>query len=281
MIRVYLDWNLYSILKQPKLEPHLILNSFLQANSDKIQLVYSSSHLDDLSETSSGKRIELQKDLLHLSRMTNNICIVSYWGSEKVILDNRDPTEFFHSNLKNNSGFVLGFFEWLRKLVTNRYGQIRDGVIQPHLNIDVTKICNYKVLDLDKMIREAKLSDSLENFLKKGLELRGSRYDKLSYIDYYYTAYTALDLISFYPDSMKEKGNFENLKNDANHSAYGSLCHAFITNDNKCYNKSKFLFDYFGSKSTLIRTCKRKNIGKLKEELNNLLITGSKPNRLT
>jgi hypothetical protein len=50
----YIDWNLFTILKEPKLNPHIILNDFLNNNSDKITLVYSDAHLGDLEKTSSG-----------------------------------------------------------------------------------------------------------------------------------------------------------------------------------------------------------------------------------
>lgn len=80
-----------------------------------------------------------------------------------------------------------------------------------------------------------------------------------------------LDLIGFFPDTMNENKGFNNLFNDSKHSAYGSICKAFITNDNKCYYKSNFLFEYFGSKSKLIRTCKIKNISDLETSLNELI----------
>ncbi|MDP2722243.1 MAG: hypothetical protein Q8O72_05770, partial [Bacteroidales bacterium] len=90
--------------------------------------------------------------------------------------------------------------------------------------------------------------------------------------DYYTTAYMNLDLIGFFPDSMNENGDFSNLLNDSKHSGYGSLCKSFITNDSKCYHKSKFLFEYFGSKSKLIKTCKIKNnLTLLEQDLNSLI----------
>ncbi len=62
----------------------------------------------------------------------------------------------------------------------------------------------------------------------------------------------------------------KNLFNDAKHSAHGLQCYALITNDRKCYLKSKFLFEFIGSKSILIKTVKVKDIEVLKNELESI-----------
>jgi hypothetical protein len=266
---IYMDWNLYAILKNPFLEAHLILKKFLNDNKNSISLVYSTAHLDDLCQMSDKLTADQNKDLKYLGIQTNNRAIVNYWGSSEVIIDKRDPIEFFETNELNNSTSFLKIIDVQRRMITDKYGLIRDKILREHFKIDPKHICNLSKDQLDILIKEMGISNSLDDFLKWGLELRTSSVDILSYVDYYYTAYTSLDLINYFPDSMEE-GEFENLKNDAMHSAYGSLCDAFITNDNKCYHKSKFLFDYFKSTSKLIRTCKIKNIEVLQNELTSI-----------
>ncbi len=86
------------------------------------------------------------------------------------------------------------------------------------------------------------------------------------------TGYMNLNLIGYFPDSLEGKQSFNNLLNDSKHSAYGSICKAFTTNDNKCYHKSKLLFEYFKSDSTLIRACKVKgDLESFRESLNKLI----------
>ena len=67
---IYIDWNLFSILKNPKQESHIILQDFLDKYKNEIVLVYSDAHLGDLSKTSSDCQKILLEDLQFLSDKT-------------------------------------------------------------------------------------------------------------------------------------------------------------------------------------------------------------------
>jgi hypothetical protein len=274
---IYIDWNLFSILKAPKLLPHIILKQFIEDNKDKITLVYSDAHLGDLGRTSKKAKVILTQDLSYLSEMTNHLTIVKYFGRNEVEVGYRNALEFFNTNKSDNESGILSFLQGAVKRMTNGYGHLRDDVIRKHLGADSKDICNYSVAELDALIKTTTVSGSLKELIEFGLNLRGdTSRNPITYFDYYVTAYNNLDLIGFFPDTMKQEDGFNNLLNDSKHSAYGSLCKAFITNDNKCYHKSKLLFEYYNSNANLIRTCKRKGdaeIGRLKNELNNLLET--------
>jgi hypothetical protein len=269
---IYIDWNLYSILKNPELPAHILLNNFINSNSTKLTLVYSDAHLGDLSKTSSELDTVRKDDLDYLSKKTNNLLIAQYYGRDCVDVEYRNAFEFYETNEVDNSTEPLKqFIKGIKKL-TDSYGTKRDDLIKNHFKTDPRNICNFTVPQLNELIKLMGVWNSLEEFLKFGLELRGnSAIKKLTHIAYYISAYMNLDMIGFYPDSMKTKGNFNNLLNDSKHSAYGSICKAFITNDNKCYYKSKLLFEYFGSKSKLIKTCKIKDISVLENNLNSLI----------
>ena len=264
----YIDWNLFSILKEPKLNPHIVLDDFLKKESDKITLVYSDAHLGDLEKTSEKLSSTRINDLNYLSEKTNNLVMVKYFGRDYVNVENRNALEFFEQNVFDNATMPVAVV----KQMTDQYGPIRDDIIKTHFKLDPKSICNFSVAQLDELIKMMGISSSLKEFVEFGLSLRGNtRTNPLTYIDYYTTAYMNLDFIGFFPDSMNEKGDFSNLLNDAKHSAYGSICKGFITNDNKCYHKSKFLFEYFKSKSKLIKTCKIKNgTAELEKQLNSL-----------
>lgn len=269
----YIDWNLYSILKEPKLNPHVILNDFLKKNSDKITLVYSDAHLGDLAKTSYELSETRKNDLNYLSEKTKDLVIVKYFGRDYIDVENRNALEFYETNAYDNSTAPLVQWQAIVKQMTDSYGSLRDDIIKTHFQLDPKSICNFSVSQLDELIKMIGISNSLKEFVEFGLGLRGdTSTNPLTYVDYYTTAYMNLDLIGFFPDSLNEKGDFSNLFNDSKHSAYGSMCKAFITNDNKCYHKSKFLFDYFKSNSKLIKTCKIKNgTPELEEKLNNLI----------
>lgn len=268
----YIDWNLFSILKEPKLNPHIVLNDFLKRQSDKITLVYSDAHLGDLARTSDELSSTRINDLNYLSEKTKDLVIVKYFGRDYVDVENRNALEFYEQNVYDNSTAPLVQWQTIVKQMTDNYGPLRDDIIKTHFKLDPKSICNFSVSQLDELIKMIGISGSLKEFVEFGLSLRGdTTTNPLTYIDYYTTAYMNLDLIGFFPDSMNEKGDFSNLLNDSKHSAYGSICKAFITNDNKCYHKSKFLFEYFKSNSKLIKTCKLKNgTSELENELNNL-----------
>ena len=269
---VYIDWNLFSILRKPELKPHILLDNFLKSNSDKITLVYSDAHLGDLSKTSNELNDIRKKDLMYLSEKTQDLSIVSYFGRDYVDVDYRNAFEFYETNEIDNSSQPLAQIQIVAKQMTDRYGTIRDEIIRKHFNTDPKNICNFSVSQLDELIKMMGISNSLKDFIEFGLKLRGdTSKNPLTHIDYYMTAYMNLDLIGFFPDTMNGNDDFNNLLNDSKHSAYGSICKAFITNDNKCYHKSKLLFEYFGSNSKLIRTCKVKNLSELKNDLYNLI----------
>ena len=268
----YIDWNLFSILKEPKLNPHIILDDFLKKESDKITLVYSDAHLGDLAKTSDEFKDIRKNDLNYLSAKTKDLVMVKYFGRDYVDVENRNALEFYETNVYDNSTEPLAQWQTVVKQMTDSFGPIRDNVIKTHFKLDPKSICNFSVSQLDELIKMIGIGNSIKEFVEFGLSLRGdTSKNPLTYIDYYTTAYMNLDLIGFYPDSLNENGGFSNLLNDSKHSAYGSICKAFITNDNKCYHKSKFLFEYFKSNSKLIKTCKIKNrTAEFEKELNSL-----------
>jgi len=267
---IYIDWNLFSILKEPKLETHVLLAEFLKENAEKITIVYSDAHLGDLSKTSNI--LLRNNDLEYLSKKTNDLTIVKYFGRDYVDVEKRNAKEFYNTNVYDNSDSMLMQFQIAVKNITDNWGGVRDGIIQTHFKTDPKNICNFSPKQLDELIKMIGLTNSLDEFVQFGLNLRGdTKSNSLTHIDYYMTAYMNLDLIGFYPDAMNEKQGFDNLLNDSKHSAYGSICKAFITNDNKCYLKSKFLFDYYGSKSKLIKTCKVKDISDFQNSLNEII----------
>ena len=268
----YIDWSLFSILKEPKLNPHIVLNDYLNKNSDKITIVYSDAHLGDLAKTSDELPGTRKSDLNYLSAKTKDLAIVIYFGRDYIDVENRNALEFHETNVYDNSTAPLVQWQSVVKQMTDNYGPLRDDIIKTHFKLDPKSICNFSVSQLDELIKMIGIGNSLKEFIEFGLQLRGdTSINPLTYVDYYTTAYMNLDLIGFFPDSMNEKEDFNNILNDSKHSAYGSLCKTFITNDNKCYHKSKFLFEYFKSNSKLIKTCKIKNgTAELEKELNSL-----------
>lgn len=267
---VYLDYNLYSILKNPTNPEHILLSKFLKSNANKIQLVYSEAHLEDLSKGKVPKLIE--KDLDNISALTSNICLVNYWGREKITQERRNIKEFYESHKKEQNSGCIGIIKWLNFLGLNKFWQwIRRKQMPKTHKEDISKISNYSESKIDQLVSNIGQYISLDEWVDAQLQLSSISYKNTNIIDYYTTAYNTLDLISYYPEKLGKKNKFENIFNDAKHSAYGSQCDAFITNDRKCYLKSKFLFEFVGSRSKLIKTVKVRDLGVLRNQLQSIL----------
>lgn len=107
MIRVYLDWNIFSYLKHFKeiKEPYISLNRNLLKYSDKLLIPFTSAHLTDLVTSYNGSekgKFETEKDLEYLEHLTHNLCIL-YNKNHKIFPDTRNIQECFKQILKDNS----------------------------------------------------------------------------------------------------------------------------------------------------------------------------------
>ena len=169
----YMDWNLFSILKEPKLNSHIILNNFLNKNSDKITLVYSDAHLGDLAKTSDELSGILKSDLNYLSAKTKDLAIVKYFGRDYIDVENRNALEFYETNVYDNSTEPLAQWQSIVKQMTDNYGPSRDDIIRTHFKLDPKSICNFSVSQLDELIKMIGIGNSLKEFVEFGLQLRG------------------------------------------------------------------------------------------------------------
>lgn len=98
MIRVYIDWNILTNLKNPQQEPYKSILGTITQHKDQLLIPYSPAHLADLLKGWDGseeKKAITQKDLKLISEITNNHLIAQYWKAPGVKPDIRDPEEFF------------------------------------------------------------------------------------------------------------------------------------------------------------------------------------------
>lgn len=116
-MHVYLDWNVFDrIEKKEKIEEEqrglfarletLILNK-------KIICPYSNAHINDLLRGYANNPIFIPDHLETLKRLTNNLCVVQYWGKDQTLWHYRDVYEFFNSALEDKKGTAKSFTELL------------------------------------------------------------------------------------------------------------------------------------------------------------------------
>lgn len=103
MIYAYFDWNvLDKIEKKDNLEAEQ-RDTFSQIEQliidKKIVSPYSNAHINDLLRGYRNNPTYIPKHLETLNRLTQNLCIVQYWGNNQTTWHYRDVNEFFNSAL--------------------------------------------------------------------------------------------------------------------------------------------------------------------------------------
>jgi hypothetical protein len=109
----YLDWNIFNKLENTvtlKAEETVVYTaietSILEGN---VLVPYSNAHISDLARGYLKNPAFTEGHLHNINRLTNNFCIVQYWGEQKVKWHVRDPHEFLNSTL-DESEITAGSF---------------------------------------------------------------------------------------------------------------------------------------------------------------------------
>lgn len=115
MNHVYLDWNIFNKIEKSNgleneekcLYAH-IENLILE---NKIICPYSNAHINDLVRGYEKIQDYIHIHLATLKRLTNNLCIVQYWGRKETTWHYRDVYEFFNSSLEDIETSTKSFSE--------------------------------------------------------------------------------------------------------------------------------------------------------------------------
>ncbi|WP_411376809.1 hypothetical protein [Flavobacterium psychrophilum] len=98
MIKVYLDWNVMSGMKNNHFQE---LNDII-LNRDKFLLLYSTSHIGDIFASIKNHSEEEQKlvreDLDYITNLTNDLCLVN--NSKEVTLSTYQPGELLDDRIR-------------------------------------------------------------------------------------------------------------------------------------------------------------------------------------
>jgi len=98
MIKVYLDWNVMSGMKNN----HFPELSNIIINKEKFLLVYSTSHIGDIFSSIKNHSAEEQKlvreDLDFITQLTADLCLVN--NSKKVVLSKYEPGELLDDRIR-------------------------------------------------------------------------------------------------------------------------------------------------------------------------------------
>lgn len=136
MIRVYLDWNIFSYLKNFKTdkEPYITLNRNLLKHKENLLLPYTSAHLTDLitsyKQSEKGKQKTLE-DLKYLEDLTSNLCIMYDYKKQETYPDRYNIMDYFEQ-LLDSDDITTGSFE---DLFSSLKGTELDGLINSFLGL--------------------------------------------------------------------------------------------------------------------------------------------------
>ena len=118
MIFVYLDWNIFDKIEkasQLETEERLIYSQIENLIlENKIIVPYSNAHINDLVRGYIKNPDFIPQHLTTLRRLTNNLCIVQYWGQKQILWHNRDVDEFFYSAIDDVETSFTSFTDLLK-----------------------------------------------------------------------------------------------------------------------------------------------------------------------
>lgn len=108
MIRVYLDWNIFTYLKQRKDSEELYksIYSLIGSNNNKLLFSYSIAHLYDLKRGFSKNektKEHTYRDLEFLQEISQGHCLYEDCMEKKVIPSIINPTEYFSQISKDKT----------------------------------------------------------------------------------------------------------------------------------------------------------------------------------
>lgn len=119
MVRMYLDWNVITTLRQTENLTNYddtitfqTLINVINSARDKLIIPYSNGHLRDLMKSyKKGERERVEQSLKFISLLTQDICLTQYWNEETAKWHYRDPEEHFASLIEDQNGVDTTSFE--------------------------------------------------------------------------------------------------------------------------------------------------------------------------
>lgn len=282
MIRVYLDWNVYSRIKTSNKDFYPELREILLEN-DKFCFPFSTVHLTDIYESYlkvGWSNIQGHLESLNLSK---NLNIKQIFGQEiafyiskpidelKSYILERNPDEKFSVNEITNENDYIDYFPETTKFLKEQdeISETQDKLISSFSNLinsflgvnvkeDYQK--GMKISKGKLLAKKTNVIDYLnENSVKNGFTDFKSFNDDLllkinknpKFIDEIITLFATIDISGYGQDNAI----FSSTITDSLHCAYASTCDIFIVDDVRTYLKSK---EVYKVKNLIVKTFRPK-----------------------
>lgn len=155
MIKIYLDWN---VISQMKNGLHSELNKIFSENN-KFFIPYSTSHIGDiLSSLKAGENVNdyISSDLEFIGKLTNNTCLMN--TGKDIIIDFYQPQDLFKEQVADKNLFKDLSLENLEKVFaqdesTKKIGQLFSSLL--------------KSIPIDNALKEAFENPESSKYLEK------------------------------------------------------------------------------------------------------------------
>jgi len=289
MIKLYFDWNAMVRLKNNQPAG---LEDLLLKNKDRFHIYYSPAHIGDIYKgytESQGITQVMESDLAYIKTITNEL--FTFYEKPSVKSDYRNPSDVFNDRIITE-GFGSDFLkkEGLNSLLIDQMTSTNDGSSSPTTEEQKTQGVDM-TLNIFRNINSSNIYKDMRKDVQLGLEInRDQLYnhpepiEKLdnyisnllveenTFIEYaqrltsifsqddedwfnpIMTAYVLLDMLGYKEDKINIlKGQtFANLTADSQHTAYGSQCDFYITNDDRNLSKTKAIYKALGINTEVV-----------------------------
>lgn len=138
MIYAYLDWNIFNRIEKIDSESDSSQKNIYSAIESAIHQgtiisPYSNAHINDLHRGYLKNPDYIENHLSIIEKLSNNLCIVQYWGEKQAKWHYREPKEFFNSTIEDSDHVAESFsqlFNFENEPLIKLYGQMKNNLLR-------------------------------------------------------------------------------------------------------------------------------------------------------
>lgn len=265
MIRVYLDWNVYSRIENSNVEPYPELRNIL-LNNNKFIFPYSTAHIIDIHE--SYLKVGWENVQGHISslKLSNNLHLMQPFENDpgfyienpsdalKAHIQNINPSITFDEIDETNNPNYIDYFPETTKFLKEQdeISEKRQKIIsgfqeilntflgdgfkqnyQKGMNINKGKLLN-KNTSVSEYLNENAVNGGYNNFEDFNSDILSKVNKNPNFISELSSLFIGIDISGYKEDTSKISSTIT----DSMHCAWASTCDIFIVDDIRTFYKS-------------------------------------------
>ncbi|MBN8836331.1 MAG: hypothetical protein J0I09_03675 [Sphingobacteriia bacterium] len=248
MVRVYLDWNIFSYLKNLKTsnEPYITLNQNLSKHKEDLLVPYTSAHLTDLitsyKQSEKGKQKTLE-DLQYLEELTNNLCIIYDYKEQKTYPDRYSIKDYFEQLLDSDTLMTGNFENLFSSLKVTEFDGLTNSffdllkTLPADIDTTIFQNINSKYQSFKDAFQQTATNSSYYNLLNDTFKLL-SQYNS-NPKTYRNIRNVSLDELKLSHDYTQSENPIDDISKNLENSAFKKSFQEFASENLKNYFKDK------------------------------------------